>query len=171
VDWYHIVLRAVHILAGIFWAGSAMFFFFLLEPSVKELGETGQKVMGHLAVKKKMPVIITAAAGLTVLAGVLLYWRDSNGFDLDWITSGPGLGFTVGGVAATLAFAFGLIFIKPSVDRMSAIGQAVAAAGEAPTESQTAELHRLDAKLALIGRLDAVLIGIAMVTMATARFL
>jgi uncharacterized membrane protein len=171
VDWYLIILRVVHILAGVFWVGSAIFFFFFIEPSVKELGPTGEKFMSHLTEKKRMPVVITAASALTVLAGILLYWRDSDGFALDWITSAPGLGFTVGGVAAILAFAFGLFIIRPSVGRMGAIGQEIATAGGPPTDAQAVEMQRLGARLLLIGRIDLVLLTVAVVTMATARFL
>lgn len=170
MDWYLIILRVVHILAGVFWVGTAIFFFFFIEPSVKELGNTGEKFMGHLVDKKKMPIVITATSALTVLAGILLYWRGSNGFDLDWITSATGLGFTVGGVAAILAFAGGLVFIKPAVDRMGAIGQAVAISGGPPTEAQASEMQQIGARLALVGRADLVLLTVAVVAMATARF-
>jgi uncharacterized membrane protein len=171
MDWYQIILRVVHILAGVFWVGSSFFFFFFIEPSVKELGATGEKFVSHLAERKKMPIVITAASAVTVLAGVLLYWRASSGFDLDWIISGPGLGFTLGGVAAILAFAFGLFLIKPAVQRMGAIGQEVATAGGPPTDAQATEIQRLGARLLLIGRIDVVLLTLAVVAMATARFL
>lgn len=164
-------LRVVHILAGVFWVGTAIFFFFFIEPSVKELGNTGEKFMGHLVQKKKMPIVITATTALTVLAGILLYWRGSDGFDLEWITSATGLGFTVGGVAAILAFAAGLVFIKPAVDRMGAIGQEIAMAGGPPSDAQASEIQRLGARLSLIGRIDLVLLTVAVVAMATARFL
>lgn len=171
MDWYQIILRVVHIFAGVFWVGTAMFFFFYLQPSVRELGPTGQQFMGHLVEKKKIPIVITTSAALTLLAGILLYWRASNGFDLDWITSATGLAFTVGGVAAILAFAIGLIIVKPAVDRMGAIGQAIAMSGGPPTDAQVSDMQRLGARLTLVGQITMVLLTVAVVTMATARFL
>ncbi|MGH2674652.1 MAG: hypothetical protein ACRDKA_04870 [Actinomycetota bacterium] len=171
MDWYQIILRVVHIFSGVFWVGTAIFFFFFIEPSVKELGTTGEKFLGHVTEKKKAVLFVTASAALTILAGILLYWRDSDGFDLDWITSATGLGFTVGSVAGILAFAFGLIFIKPAVDRMGAIGQELATGGGPPTEAQAAEMQQLGARLTLIGRIDLVLLTVAVVAMATARYL
>ncbi len=171
MDWYQVILRVVHILMGTFWVGSAIFFFFFIEPSVKELGATGEKFMGHLTEKKKMPIVFMISSALTVLAGILLYWRDSGGFDLDWVTSPTGLGFTVGGVAAIMAFAAGLIFIKPTVERMGVIGQQVVAGGGPPNDAQGAELQKLAGKLTTVGRIDLVLLTIAVVAMATARFL
>jgi uncharacterized membrane protein len=171
VDWYQIILRVVHILAGVFWVGTAIFFFLYLQPAVKEIGPTGQQFMDHLVEKKKIPMVITASAAVTILAGILLYWRDSNGFDLDWITSATGLAFTVGGAAAILAFVFGLVLVKPAVERMGSIGQAIAMSGGPPTDAQTSEMQRLGARLTLIGQINLLLLIVAVVAMAVARFL
>jgi uncharacterized membrane protein len=171
VDWYQIVLRVVHILVGVFWVGTAIFSFVYLQPAVKELGPTGQQFMGHLVEKKKLSVVILTSAVVTILAGILLYWRDSNGFDLDWITSATGLAFTVGGVAAILAFVFGLILVKPAMDRMGTLGQSIAMSGGPPTDAQVSEMQRLGSRLTLIGQLNLLLLIVAVVAMAAARFL
>jgi uncharacterized membrane protein len=171
VDWYQIILRVVHILAGVFWVGSAIFVFVYLQPSVKELGPTGQQFMAHLVEKKRIPVVILAAGAVTILAGILLYWRASNGFDLDWISSATGVAFTVGGVAAILAFVFGLILVKPAMGRMGSIGQAIAMSGGPPTDAQVSEMQKLGARLALIGQINLLLLVVAVVAMAIARFL
>lgn len=171
MDVYVIVLRIVHILAGVFWVGSAALFFFFIEPTANALGPNAGPFMSQLTVKRKMPVVITAAAGLTVVAGILLYWRDSGGLDLDWIGSATGLTFTIGAVAAIAAFAGGLVFIKPAVDRMGAIGAEVERSGGPPSESQIAEIQSIQHKLREVGRADMVLLTIAVVAMAIARYL
>lgn len=171
MDWYVIVLRVIHIAAGILWVGAAFVLFLFIQPSVKELGPEGQRFMGHLAVKKKLPMLVMLAAILSVLAGILLYWRASDGFDVDWISSGPGVAFTVGGLAAIMTLVLGLAITKPAADRMGALGQEIAASGGQPTPSQVFEMQRLQARLGLIGWLSMVLLTIAVVTMASARFL
>jgi uncharacterized membrane protein len=171
MDWYVIILRVIHIAAGIFWVGAAFVLFFFIQPSVKELGPEGQRFMGHLAVKKKLPMLIMLSAILTVLAGILLYWRASDGFDVDWISSGPGVTFTVGGLAAIATLALGMIVTKPAMDRMGALGQEIGTSGGQPTPSQASEMQRLQARVVLIGRLSLVLLTIAVVAMAAARFL
>jgi uncharacterized membrane protein len=171
MDWYVIILRVIHIAAGVFWVGAVFVLFLFIQPSVKELGPEGQRFMGHLTVRRKLPMVIVLAAALTILAGILLYWRASGGFDVDWITSGPGIAFTVGGLAAIATLALGLSITKPSVDRMGAIGQEIAASGGQPTPSQATEMQRLQTRTVLIGRVSMVLLTIAVVTMATARFL
>jgi uncharacterized membrane protein len=170
MDWYVIILRLIHIAAGIFWVGAAFVFFLFIQPSARELGPDGQRFMGHLGTRKKLPGIMLISAIVTVLAGVLLYIRVSDGFSADWITSGPGIGFTVGGVAAIITVTLGLILTKPAADRMAALGQEIAAAGGPPSSEQASEMQRLQARLLLLGRVSMVLLAIAVVTMATARY-
>jgi hypothetical protein len=171
MDVYLIILRVLHIAAGVFWVGAAALFFFFVEPTVKELGPTGGAFMGHLAQKKKMPVAILASAGLTILAGILLYLRSSGGFDLDWITSSTGLTFTIGGLAGIAAFLIGLTVVKPSVDKLGALGAEIQAAGGQPSETQAAQLLAVDSRLKSVGRLNMALLTLAVLAMATARYL
>src|SRR5919106_6918386 len=121
MDWYVIILRVIHIAAGIFWVGAAFVLFLFIQPSVKDLGPEGQRFMGHLATRKRLPLLIMLSAVVTILAGLLLYWRASHGFDVDWIGSGPGVAFTVGGLAAIVTLALGLSLTKPAVDRIGAL--------------------------------------------------
>ena len=59
-----LILRVVHIACGVYWAGTIFFFTTFLQPSVKDLGPDGGKVMirlferGYLTV---LPVIAVAA--------------------------------------------------------------------------------------------------------------
>ena len=166
-----IVLRIVHILAGVFWVGAFLFTFFLLQPSVAELGPDGGKVMTHLVQRKRMPIVIMIAALLTIVAGVLLYWRVSDGFNPDWITSAPGLTFTVGALAAIAALAVGFTASKPAGNRMGALGQEIATSGGPPSEEQMAEMQSLGQRLKTVGWVNLVLLTIAVVAMAAARYL
>lgn len=171
MDWYVIILRVIHISAGIFWVGAAFVLFLFVQPSVKDLGPEGQRFMGHLVTRKRLPMAITLSGGVTVLAGLLLYWRDSGGLGVDWITSGPGIGFTVGGLAAIVTLALGLSITKPAVDRIGALGQEIAGGGGPPTPEQAAEMQRLQSRTVAVGRLSMVLLAIAVVAMAISRFL
>jgi uncharacterized membrane protein len=171
MDWYAIILRVIHIGAGAFWVGAAFVLFLFVQPSVKDLGPEGQRFMGHLATRKRLPLMITLSGVVTVLAGLLLYWRASGGLDVDWITSGPGLGFTVGALAAIVTLALGLSITKPAVDRIGALGQEIASRGGQPTPEQGDEMRRLQARTVAVGRVTMVLLAIAVVAMAVARYL
>jgi hypothetical protein len=78
--------------------------------------------------------------------------------------------FTVGSVVGIAVYFLGLFMIKPRVDRLEALGQAIAAAGGPPSPAQAAELQKIDGEMSLIGRVDFVMLIIALLTMATARY-
>ena len=73
---------------------------------------------------------------LTVLAGAVLYLYASGGFNLLWLKTGPGLGFTIGSLAALVAFLVGSIGIGPTSGQMGALGQQIAMSGGRPTPEQ-----------------------------------
>jgi uncharacterized membrane protein len=171
MDWYAIILRVIHIAAGTFWVGAAFVLFLFIQPSVRDLGPEGQRFGGHLATRRKLPLLIMVSGIVTVLAGALLYWRASGGFDGDWIGSGPGIGFTVGALAAIATLVLGLSMTKPAVDRIGALGQEIAGSGGRPTPEQAAEMQRLQARTVTLGKVSMVLLAIAVVAMATARYL
>lgn len=167
---FWIVFRFIHIFSAILWVGSAFAVFVFVEPTVAALGPEGGKFIGYMVEKRKLPQVITSLSGLTVLGGIVLYLKASSGFDPDYITSGPGIGFTIGAVAALGAFLMGLIQIKPTVDKMSALGAQIQSAGGPPQPEQLATMEALTTKFRALGQRDLVLILIAAATMATARY-
>ena len=171
MDPYLLVVRIVHIFAGVFWVGAALTFFGFVQPTAKALGPDSQRFMQHIAKKRRFPTIIGIAAALTIIAGSLLYWRDSGGLRLAWITSPSGLDFSVGAVASILAFLLGMGVIGPNADRLVELGQEIAAAGGPPTAAQREELGRIDRRMSAAGKAIMVLLTIAVVAMATARYL
>lgn len=166
-----VILRLLHIGSGIFWAGSAMFFFFFLEPATKALGPQAGPVMHYLVSRKRLSRVITYAATVNVLAGALVYWRVSNGFDPAWTSSGTGIGLTIGALAAIGAWILGMTTIAPTVERIDGVGGRIAQAGGPPAPELLAEMGRLSAKLHRAGQIDIVLIGTAVFFMAISRYL
>ena len=71
--------------------------------------------------RRRLGVLFPVVAASTILSGAALYWRDSNGLVVGWITSPSGLAFTVGGLAAIAAFVGGLLLIGPSVAEQTAV--------------------------------------------------
>ncbi len=74
-----IVLRIIHIVGGVFWVGGSLFLGLFIGPTVNATAEAGQKFMAHLMTKARLATRISAAAGLTVLAGAILYWIELAG--------------------------------------------------------------------------------------------
>ena len=165
-----IFLRVVHIFAGTLWGGAAIFYLFFVKPSVQSIGPAGPQFMRNLAERRRLPIFMSSTSLLTVLAGAILFVYASGGFNLAWIQSGPGIGFTIGSVAALIAFLTGSFIIGPTSARMGAIGQQIASAGGPPAPELLAQIHSLEAKLSRAEIIDFVMLVIAMVTMATARY-
>jgi len=118
-----------------------------------------------------MGIVFPVVAALTVLAGALLYWRDSGGLQWAWISSPTGVAYTIGGAAAIASFALGFILVAPSIAEQSAVRKELAASGGAPTQAQEERLRHADRLMRLAGRVDLPLILVAGLTMATARYL
>jgi uncharacterized membrane protein len=170
MDAYMVVLRIVHILAGVFWVGSALTIFFFLQPAAREVGPGAGPLMTHLAQKKRLPDITLGAAGLTILAGLLMYWRVSGGLDGDWLESAYGVAITIGSLCAIAAVILGASVVRPSMLKAGAIAQAAAAAG-GPTPEQGAEIQALQERVRATGNLIVPLLILAVVAMASAQYL
>lgn len=167
---YILVLRTIHIVAGALWVGSSVFYLLFVEPSVKALGPSAPKFMQSIIEKRRYPLFMNVVASLTIVAGGLLYWTVSGGLNANWITSGPGLGFTVGSIVALVVYGIGFFMMRPRADRMGKLGKEIASNGGPPTEEQAGELAKIEKEMTSIGRWDAILLTVSLVLMATARY-
>jgi hypothetical protein len=166
-----ILFRIIHVGSAMTWFGGAIVSSFFLQPTVTALGVTGQPFMEHLMNRRKMGIMFPIVAALTVLSGAVLYWRDSDGLQLSWITTPTGLAFTIGGMAAIIAFIGGGVLIGPGVAEQTAVRGELAAGDGVPTAAQQERLDRADHRLTLAGRIDMPLLLLAGLTMAVARYL
>lgn len=164
------LLRFVHVVAGMLWAGAAISYLFFVKPSVKSIGLAGPQFMQSLMQRRKYPIFMMSTSLLTILAGSPLLWFISGGLDLTWITTGPGLGFTIGSLAAIVAFFVGGLGIGPTSEKMAALGGQIAASGQEPRPEQIRQMEALEKRLNRAEQVDFLMLAIAMLTMATARY-
>jgi uncharacterized membrane protein len=164
-----ILLRLIHILAGIFWVGAVFVVAGFLVPTVRETGREGGRFMQHLAQRRRLPVFLGIAALLTVLSGFAMYGRLVSSTHGQWASTRPGIGYGVGAVAAILALIAGAAISGSAARRMAAIGQTAGTAG--PSAEQQAEMGRLQARMALGSRVTAGLLAVAVGAMAVSRYL
>jgi hypothetical protein len=158
------VLRIGHILAGVVWAGSAIFVAAILEPRLRTLGSEIQgRVMAALA--PVMGPVLGISGLLTIIFGLTLVIRlkrFDNLLDTNW-----GLAITVGLIASVLAYASGFTTMITS-NKMMALGKSMA--GRPPTPEEGARMGQLSARATLLARTAAVLVVIAVGAMASARY-
>ncbi len=165
-----ILLRLIHVLGGIFWVGAAFFMAGFLLPALRATGREGGQFMQHVTQRRRLPVFLGVAMLLTVLSGFTLYARAAAATHGMWASSGPGIGYGIGGLAAIVAALVGLIVNAPAARRMAAVGARVGNGG-GPSPEQQAEIVKLQARLAVATRIVAGLLLIAAGAMAIARYL
>ena len=160
-----VVLRLIHIIGGVFWVGTALIMAFFITPSIQVTAEAGQRFLGHLITKTPLGPIHGLSAILTVLAGVSLYWIDSQGFTSDWMTSASGLGFGIGGIFGF----FGVITSIVHALNLRSLAGATQSQGK-PTPEQMDKIQATQKRLGVIGRVDSIVLLLALSFMATARY-
>lgn len=163
---YLLVLRLVHIIAGIIWGGGALIMEFFVGRTVNDTGEIGQKFVQHLMGKLRFHNFMTTMAILTVLGGALLYWHDSNGFTSAWMKSTTGIGFGIGAAFGLIAFIFGAIFGATTAQ----LGQVGAQVQGKPTDAQLAQIQALQKRIKTVSPIHIYGMILALIFMATARY-
>ncbi len=158
-----IVLRILHILAGVFWVGAAAYLALVLEPKLRELGgEVERDVLR--AISKLNSLWITLSAVITIVAGFALISRTpARNFD-QLFSNGWGTAIGIGLIASLLAF-FLSGWVGASTAKLRRKLAEVDDSGGSP-----ADVQRLRARIAVGSRVNAVLVIVAVGTMAAARF-
>jgi len=165
-----ILLRLVHIGAGVFWGGAAVMIAAFVEPAVKAAGPDGGRFMQRLVKGQRLSLAMSLAALLTALSGLVLYWPVSGHLSSEWLVSGPGLTLTIGSVAGLAAFALGFAVNGPTARRIAALGQEMQAAGGPPSPAQLAAMGSLQERMRKAGVVDAALLAVAVAGMAIASY-
>jgi uncharacterized membrane protein len=166
-----IALRLLHIVFGVYWVGAILFFVTFLQPSLRDAGPDGMKVVQQI-VRRGYLNILPVIAGLTMLAGLVLYWQDAKAMDGVWMSSGIGRALSVGSVAAIVAFLVGFFVMRGSIVRAMALGRSLAQLAEGPErQARMAEIDRLRRRAAISSHWVAGLLLIAVAAMAVARYL
>jgi uncharacterized membrane protein len=164
------ILRAVHILAAIFWTGVMMMNAAFLMPAVRAAGPAGGQVMRQLVQARRLPRYINLAVLLTLLTGTVLLWWTSGGFAGAWLASRKGIVYQLGAACTLLTALVGQFVNGPTARRLGGLGAAIERGGQPPTPAQQSEMRTLQSRLAAATRLAALLLSVAAVAMAMARY-
>lgn len=167
---YIVILRLLHIGFGVFWAGSAISFAFFIGPAVKASGPEGVKFMQQLG-RSKYPIVIMITAIITILAGFLLIWKLSGGFQSAWFSSNNARVVCAGGALSFIAFVIGFTVNRPAADKINAISNDIARAGGPPTAEQMQQLMAQRKKLAVGTNYITVLLILAVIAMSIFRYI
>ncbi len=168
MDLLIILARIVHIFSAVLWAGGGLLYFLFIEPAIDKTMPASQKFTS--AFMGKFSPFMGLVSMTTVLAGVVLFWHDSAGLQLSWISTPTGLGFSLGATVGIATAMLGLFGIKPRAERLGLIGAQIEMQGRPPTTDQLAQVGALTGALKRIGRVDFIMLTLALLFMATARY-
>ena len=160
------ILRFLHIIAGITWAGSALLMNLIIGPAIGATGDAGRQFAGHLATKTFFPKFMMISAFTTVLAGSALYGINSSWFSSGWMMTGPGIGFGIGAIAGIGALIFGFMITKAN-GALAALGAQIQGK---PTDSQMAQMGELRKRQEFVVKANTICMVISITMMASARF-
>lgn len=161
--------RLIHIGTGVLWAGAGILLARYLEPAARATGEHGQAYLQELQ-RRGLQIYVNVTGLAAILSGLYLYWHDSNGLQLSWVTSPPGATLTIGALSAIVAFVGGLLAGIPIFRRSKELRAQIAASGGIPSAEQRAEMARIVDRLAAVGKWVAVLLVLTVLCMAGARY-
>ena len=170
---FMIVFRWFHIVAGVLWVGSAFLFVGFVGPAAAEVGPDAGPLLHVLVKKRKVRTVITYLGMVTVTAGWVLWLRNLSTYDWsigDWVGTAFGLAITIGGIIATTTFFVGYFGVGKNVERLVDLGGEIHDSGGPPTPEQGAAMAKLQGDLERFGKLDLLLLLLAVTMMSTARY-
>lgn len=166
MNYYLLFLRILHIGAGAYWVGNVLVLVVFINPALQATGETGRKFVDYLVSKKRYNTESMGAGLMAGIAGILLYWHDSQGFTSAWTHSSVGIGFGIGAGLALVAFIFGILTDR----KMKAIAQLREQFQGTLTDEQTSQLQLLSKQQTTYLYVCAAALSVALWVMATARY-
>jgi energy-converting hydrogenase Eha subunit A len=109
----------------------------------------------------------------SAVAGSFLYWHDWHTYPSfgDWIGSNFGVSLTVGALLAISGLVVAATLTRPTIARLVPLGQQVAASGGPPTPETAARIAALQRRLVVAERVSFSLVLLAVVAMASARYI
>jgi len=167
---YLIVLRFVHVIASVCWAGGGFVTYLFIEPTAKDLEPAGMQFLQHMVGKRRFNMFMVINSTLTVLSGALLLWHSTSGNLVSYMNTGPGLGFALGSLVGVAVYFVGMFGVGPRAGKLAKIGEAIQIAGGPPSPEQVAEIQKLDKEMTMYSKIDFWLVALSLALMATARY-
>jgi len=161
-----VIARLVHIFAGTFWIGAGTLSILIIHPYGKKILQQGDRAIEAFYSKSNWSRYLAINAVLTVLAGLYLYFRLSDGFTLSWLSQAGMTVLAIGSVAGVLCMIHGGAFVGRLQGQM---GKFAAQIQDNPTSEQRSQLATMTKTLEMHTYINFGLALIAVIGMASAR--
>jgi len=159
-----VLLRTLHLLAAAFWLGAGATLTLIIFPAIRRSGSAGGAFVAQ-AQRGGLPKFMAAAAGLTILSGIGLYWQWSRLAGGIGAHGTGGILLMLGAVAGILAAIMGGAILAPTAKQLADL--ATAGSVDATRQSRADALHR---RMTGATRLTLLLLVSAFLLMAASRF-
>lgn len=168
---YMLVFRLIHIVVGTLWVGGVGLLVLFVQPASKSLGPAAGPFLQELMTKRRLPIYLLMLGAITIAAGLFLYWHDwqAAGSLGDWVGTRFGLVLTIGAGLAVIGWLGGLFLLKPTQDRLMALASEAAASGS-PSAETVGQIQALQLRARRVAVSIFVILVVAVLAMATARY-
>lgn len=169
-----VLLRLVHILAGIFWLGATLTLAAFLLPAMRDIGPSAGPFMRQVMQARRLRLWINISMTLAILAGFALYGIDSATSAGVFARSATGKVLGLGALFAIVAAGFAGAMSQPAGNKLNALSERLAEAQRTGAANPSDILGQVEALRTRISRgltISAVLLLLSATTMAIARYL
>jgi hypothetical protein len=162
-----IALRILHIVAGVYMAGTYIFFTLIMLPQLHAMGTAIEHPVIRKILRPAAPASISS--GFIILGTGIAMGLRLRGGNIDTIlATGWGWAMLIALIALVAGMALGFTFLSPLGMRLERIYRGME--GREPTAKETQEVSQLIARMRSVERVNFVLILIALVAMPVSRF-
>lgn len=169
MDFLMTALRLTHIVSGFIWVGLAVALTFFIVPAATKSGESGLRYLQSFFVNTPIERVFSVVAMLTVLAGILMYIIPGT---VSHFSSVGNMVLGTGALFGLLAAGHGGATMGKATKSLSeALQQHFSEKSDTSAVSAIPTLQELLAKLATHVRISTILTLIALIGMASARYL
>ena len=156
----------MHIVSGVIWAGVSLFLAFVLEPRLRTLGPAMQQTVMR-SIASAIGVTFASMGTINIVSGIVLIFV-LRGNSLDTLhETGWGQAMGLGLATTVAAYVLNLTTIGANL-KMRKITKNIQ--DQQPTGEEMVEIQGLSSRLRISGQVTAILLLIAVGTMASARF-
>jgi uncharacterized membrane protein len=164
-----VLLRLLHIVAAFLWVGLGVAVTFYIAPAALSAGESGLRFLKTLFTRTSFGSIFAIASGLTMLAGILLY---IVGNAVAHFTQTGNMVLGIGAAAGILATIHGGAVTGRATRALGeALAQHVPDDGGSISPEGLATLRERAMKMGSHSRISFYLMVVALIGMASARYL
>jgi hypothetical protein len=168
---YMLIVRLIHILAGIFWVGSVAIFTLFVTPAAADVGPAAGPLIANLVAKRRVLRAVAGSGIVTVAAGAFAYWHDwqASGSLGNFLDHAYGVVLTIGAISALVALSIGLSIVLPGVEGAVRLGGQIAAAGDGASAEMREQLGAVQRRNKRASRTVLAFLVLAAAAMATAQ--